>query len=387
MGYMNRLVTLVFTLITIINYGQQSDTLDYSENLVLNYSFENHGTLPCERVNIGNYSMFTIDHWAWASYASVDVFSTKVDENCFSYTDNFQKIFQFNTMGSILPRTGDVILGFYGVGLNKGHEYHEYLITKLKHPLLPKYEYYVEFWVCRSAGSHFASNNIGACFTRKPVFYKNTKSIYAKPEVNYQDVIVSRNKWTKISGYFIPNDTLCYMLIGNFFSDEKSQIISMYNKKPYRGPDADSYYLLDDVFVLPAGEKADYSKNIIKKSEFETAEVNEAVILKNVFFNHDKSEILPKSYPELNKLVNFLSYNPSVTLEISGHTDNTGTEKYNISLSLSRAQSVATYLIEKGIMDTRITYKGYGNSKPIAENNTEKGRMKNRRVEFSIIKK
>lgn len=82
-----------------------------------------------------------------------------------------------------------------------------------------------------------------------------------------------------------------------------------------------------------------------------------------------------------------LSNNPSVTLEISGYTDNTGNEKYNIKLSLSRAKSVTTYLVEKGIMDTRITYKGYGNSKPIAGNNTEKGRMKNRRVEFSIIKK
>ncbi len=107
-------------------------------------------------------------------------------------------------------------------------------------------------------------------------------------------------------------------------------------------------------------------------------------ILKNVFFDFDKSEIKEESKPELDVFISFLKENSKVQVEIQGHTDNQGSDNYNQTLSTSRAQAVYNYLIDKGISPTRLLYKGFGPMKPIADNSTEAGRSKNRRIEFVI---
>ena len=109
------------------------------------------------------------------------------------------------------------------------------------------------------------------------------------------------------------------------------------------------------------------------------------VVLKNVFFNFNSFELLPESYTELNKVVDYMNTNPAMKIEIGGHTDNVGTKEYNRTLSENRAKSVYTYLIGKGIDTNRLSYKGYDFSVPIADNNTEEGRAENRRTEFKII--
>ncbi len=110
-----------------------------------------------------------------------------------------------------------------------------------------------------------------------------------------------------------------------------------------------------------------------------------SVILKNVFFETDSYALQPESYPELEKVVAFLNNNLSVRIEISGHTDNQGSEAYNKDLSQKRAQSVVDYLISKGIDDNRLVSKGYGFSKPVDSNETEEGRAKNRRTEMVVL--
>ena len=78
---------------------------------------------------------------------------------------------------------------------------------------------------------------------------------------------------------------------------------------------------------------------------------------------------------------------PSLKIELSGHTDNVGSASYNQKLSESRAKSVVDYLIGKGIATTRLVYKGYGFSQPVADNKTEEGRQQNRRTEFKVLEK
>ena len=114
--------------------------------------------------------------------------------------------------------------------------------------------------------------------------------------------------------------------------------------------------------------------------------VGEITILHNIFFDTDKYELKDESLAELNKLVDFLMNNPDVNIEISGHTDNVGTEEHNLELSNNRAKAVYNYLIENNINPIRISYKGYGEAKPIDTNSTPKGRAKNRRTEFKITK-
>lgn len=112
----------------------------------------------------------------------------------------------------------------------------------------------------------------------------------------------------------------------------------------------------------------------------------EKVVLNNVFFDVDKYALKDESKAELNKLVAFLKNNPKMVIEVSGHTDNTGNKQNNITLSGNRAKSVFQYLIASGIEATRLTYKGYGDTQPIADNKTEAGRKLNRRTEFKVIK-
>lgn len=107
--------------------------------------------------------------------------------------------------------------------------------------------------------------------------------------------------------------------------------------------------------------------------------------LNNIFFDYNKYELKEKSKAELNELVQFMKENPEVKGEISGHTDNIGDAQANITLSLNRAKYVYTYLIEAGVSKERLSYKGYGASRPDASNDTEEGRAKNRRIEFEIL--
>ncbi|HTB08034.1 MAG TPA: OmpA family protein [Bacteroidia bacterium] len=112
-----------------------------------------------------------------------------------------------------------------------------------------------------------------------------------------------------------------------------------------------------------------------------------SIVLKNIFFETNKFDLKPESQIELNKLVAFLNNNPTVQIEVSGHTDNVGTPQSNIILSKNRAKSVYDYLVAHSIAPQRLTYKGYGQTRPIASNDNEEGRAKNRRTEMKIIAK
>ena len=122
------------------------------------------------------------------------------------------------------------------------------------------------------------------------------------------------------------------------------------------------------------------------KTEVEVAEETEIITLDNIYFDFGKSDIKKECYQELNKIVGLLFENSGIKIEISAHTDNVGSDDFNLKLSQSRAESVLAYLVLNGIQDSRLSAKGFGSTKPIADNNTEQGRQKNRRVEFKIIK-
>lgn len=113
-------------------------------------------------------------------------------------------------------------------------------------------------------------------------------------------------------------------------------------------------------------------------------EVGEKVKLENVFFALDSYELDDRSYAELNKVADFLNENPTVEISLEGHTDNQGTSAYNLTLSDNRAKAVLEYLVEKGISKDRLTSKGYGDTQPVASNDTKEGRRLNRRTELKI---
>jgi outer membrane protein OmpA-like peptidoglycan-associated protein len=116
-----------------------------------------------------------------------------------------------------------------------------------------------------------------------------------------------------------------------------------------------------------------------------TIEVGNSIVLKNVFFDTDKFDLKVESNTELDKLAELLNSNSTLKIQIGGHTDNQGSESHNITLSKNRANAVFNYLISKGITGSRMTFKGFGASQPIASNETKEGRALNRRTEFKIV--
>ncbi len=130
-----------------------------------------------------------------------------------------------------------------------------------------------------------------------------------------------------------------------------------------------------------------YDEVVVKNFLLDRVEVGAKVILKNIYFETGKSTLKPESYAGLNNVVKLLESNPSVRIEISGHTDNVGSLNLNTKLSNNRAKAVVTYLVGKGIPASRLEYKGYAYSQPIAPNNTAAGRAQNRRVEFKVLSK
>lgn len=165
--------------------------------------------------------------------------------------------------------------------------------------------------------------------------------------------------------------------------------------------DANGYFLV----CLPAGK--DYSLQITKSGflmesrHFSLAEkvaikpfemvvpikqmkTEETIVLRNIFFETNKSNLLPSSYTELNKVLELLEKESNIRAEIIGHTDNIGSEEFNMELSRKRAESVVNYLIKNGIRHDRLTWKGMGESQPVDTNDTPEGRAGNRRTEMII---
>jgi len=143
------------------------------------------------------------------------------------------------------------------------------------------------------------------------------------------------------------------------------------------------YLFYSDQFFL-AGKSPDstYRKDI----PLTPIEINASIVLKNLFFDTNKSELKPESQTELDKLVQLLSENPGLTIEISGHTDNVGKPADNLTLSNNRAKAVVDYLAGKNIPASRLLAKGYGETKPVADNKTEEGRAMNRRTEMRVVR-
>ena len=144
----------------------------------------------------------------------------------------------------------------------------------------------------------------------------------------------------------------------------------------------DGYLFHSENFNLP--DDSEFSL-INKDIELKNIEVGSKIALRNVFFETGKADVQPDSYAELDRLVKLLNDVPNLKIELSGHTDNVGSEQTNLKLSQDRADAVMNHLVKKGIVGSRLTAKGYGSSQPVAENTTKEGRQQNRRTEFEII--
>jgi outer membrane protein OmpA-like peptidoglycan-associated protein len=221
----------------------------------------------------------------------------------------------------------------------------------------------------------------GVLFSNKKIWGVTTRGIQIKPQIIFTNPSGYKNKkeWVKLSATYRATGNEAILTFGHFNydpSDDKRKIIG--------------HYYVDDITVTPINKKVALepeTNQVNIKPDIPVFEVGQKIVLENIYFNTNESELLPSSNTELDKLSKYLIDNPNTTIEISGHTDNTGNETQNMLLSESRAKAVADYLKSKGTNEARVKYFGKGSSIPVSENDTDEGRQKNRRVEFVIFQK
>jgi outer membrane protein OmpA-like peptidoglycan-associated protein len=156
--------------------------------------------------------------------------------------------------------------------------------------------------------------------------------------------------------------------------------VMKYHTDPLKA-DTDGGSVSDGMEVKNGTDPLNPNDDVAKKEELKT-EVGKAIVLEGVVFKTGSAEITPASEDILTKAFNTLDQHPEIEVEIQGHTDNVGKKSSNMKLSQQRSDAVKTYLVNKGIAESRISTKGFGPDKPITSNKTPEGRQKNRRIEF-----
>jgi outer membrane protein OmpA-like peptidoglycan-associated protein len=173
------------------------------------------------------------------------------------------------------------------------------------------------------------------------------------------------------------------------YSDNAGQfLVTLTGNKNYIvNVSKDGYLFYSDNFSLK-GKETDFNKPYLLDIPLQPIDTGSTVELKNVFFDVDKWELKPESKAELDKLIFFLNKNPSVKIELGGHTDNSGKKEWNKTLSTNRAKSVYDYILTNGkIAAARLSFKGYAETKPKVPNDTPENKAKNRRTEFKVTGK
>jgi outer membrane protein OmpA-like peptidoglycan-associated protein len=170
------------------------------------------------------------------------------------------------------------------------------------------------------------------------------------------------------------------------WSDEVSgeYLVCLPTNRRYALNVSSEWYLFHSENVNLEGENTAIEP-VLKDIPMQKIEKGRSVVLENIFYETDKYELKSESMTELRKLINYLNQYPSLNIEIGGHTDNVGTEAYNLELSNKRAESVYNYLVNEGISPERLTSRGYGFASPVASNDSESGRAQNRRTEFKVL--
>ncbi len=233
------------------------------------------------------------------------------------------------------------------------------------------------------------NNNLLAWYNEpvSDMFYHSPKSIKVDTAIYLVGTITDSKSKDSLSAKIEIIDTDESRVIATAISGADGKYKVKLQKKKDYGVEITAKNYLFFVKMVYATELPVVDGNITVNFKLDKVEVGSKMILKNIFFETNSSSLKTESYQEIERVVNMLKNNPSIRLEISGHTDNVGSFNANKKLSESRAKSVVEYIVANGIKRSRLEYKGYGFKKPIADNSTKEGRSKNRRVEFVVISK
>jgi len=325
-------------------------------------------------------------------------------ENYRKKTNNIRQAIPWQPIASIdyyhNPLSNDTTVqkgaydGYCYTGFRFQKRYKEFLQVKLVEPLHRGNVYEFSMKIRLAFWSNATLRSFGVLFT-KAGYTKQADAVKSSmiDTIAKKGGLMKNFQWFTIRGYYKADGGEKYITIGNFAPQIKKDMVRMnLFKVGYK----EAYYFVDDIKLYKFKEVEEKPDVVIVGPSFQQEDstlqvkkdikVGEKVALKNIFFENGKYYLLPESYIELNKLAQYLMKNPSVEIQINGHSDNSGLKFKNQKISELRAREVFEYLIKKGVQN-KMYYKGYGSEQPVASNETDEGRAKNRRVEFEIIKK
>jgi OmpA-OmpF porin, OOP family len=362
-----------------------------AQNLVFNPSFEELKPraiiVACEFMQYSTYFDEKVRFWTTSRNMTPDLL--RAAENCPWLSQ---------------AHTGEQCLGIINYlpanDIGDREDYRETVRGRLREPLKPGERYKVECWV-REEESIIRKHLAKVYAPTTPVmpakagnlgfyFYVRNPLPDHVPQVNFTEVIETNGKWVKLSTEFVPDEPFEYFIMGNFFphrltatnlSAEQNREVELKNGKIPYGIDKvkrAAYLCIDDVSVELAAGRPNLERALLVDRKFTFSAA--------VLFDTGKSDLRKEAGPELDSLVHFLQKYPGLRIGISGHTDDVGSDESNQDLSDRRARAVQQYLIEHGIAEGRLRYKGFGESKPVASNLTDAGRQANRRVECVVLK-
>jgi OOP family OmpA-OmpF porin len=347
-----------------------------AQNLVPNPGFENFLVCP------GGYSQapheFRVPGWTSANLGTPDYFNA---------CSHGEADVPNNWAGNSDAYDGAGYAGIFLI-VNNGHQYQEYLQSKLLEPLLKDSVYQLEFHYKLSSYSRFSVNRIGLLLTDSMIVSKADKYLELKPTIDVcQDSALTKETglWEKASMTYKAKGGEQFVTIGNFHSNnETKQYKIKFRPIGNEMLEIGSYYYIDGVKVIPK-YILDQQQQLMPEFSIPTAKTNTNYILRNIQFQLNSYKLVPPSFGELDALASYLLKNPKLKLQLFGHTDDQGSDTYNLKLSENRARTVALYLVQAGVEQSRIEKFGFGESQPLMASSSDLARATNRRVEIRFV--
>jgi OmpA-OmpF porin, OOP family len=349
-----------------------------AQNLVPNPGFEESSQCP------GGFSQaaheFQATSWTTANTGTPDHFHA---------CSNGEADVPYNWAGVSEAFEGN---GYAGIFLWMGiKSYREYLQCRLLEPLIKDSTYSIAFRYKLSSYSKYSIDRIGMLVHDSLVREKHDYVLSRNPTLSVvQDSALTRKTglWESASMNYKARGGERFVTIGNFAGDETTGYYKIISRPISEEMLASaSYYYIDDVKVIPAYilAQAD-SLNKLPRFVLGETELNKTYVLNDIRFAFNSYRLLPPSFQELDQVAQFLLDYPRIRVQLFGHTDDQGSEKYNVKLSQERAKNVGEYLKSMGIDAGRIESFGYGKSKPLIDDTSEEARAVNRRVEVKFIR-
>ncbi len=346
-------------------------------NLVPNPGFEEFTRCP------GDFSEsvaeFNVPGWQSASTGTPDHF-----HSCSAGEANVP----YNWAGVADAYEGHGYAGIY-VWMANGYPYREYLQCRLSRPLVKDSTYQISFRFKLSSYSKFAVDRIGLLLSDTAISMKSDRVLDKRPTLSViRDSALTRTTglWEKAEMTYQATGGEAFLVIGNFFSNANTRYYEIIFRPIVQPMLAESaYYYIDHVEVIPNYIVRD-TLDLLPRFSLPDTDLDVTYVLDDIRFEYDSYKLIYSSFDQLDRVVEFLFKNPDIKVQLFGHTDDRGGDRYNQELSVNRAKSVSAYLAYAGINPRRIEVFGFGKKRPLVDEQTEHARSINRRVEVRFIR-